>query len=160
MRAISPGEQCGSELRQLIKNEFCEGQQAQNYHCRKRADESQWPRKFDPTQVPAHATAAGGVASATRRRVQLEMRIRAHFVIAQPVVKLTPRNRYIDLKSSDRKEHSCESNRLVTNENFALSCRDELTKSKKKRADLCLNHKADPRSSTFRRKDRTIDKAW
>src|SRR5215216_5080475 len=38
-------------IRQLIKNDFCEGQQAQNYYCRKRADERQWPRKFDPTQV-------------------------------------------------------------------------------------------------------------
>src|SRR5215207_11443166 len=38
-------------IRQLIKNDFCEGQQAQNYYCRKRADERQWPRKFEPTQV-------------------------------------------------------------------------------------------------------------
>src|SRR5215212_218685 len=37
--------------RQLIKNEFYEGEQAQNYYSRKRADERQWPRKFDPTQV-------------------------------------------------------------------------------------------------------------
>src|SRR6476660_2768316 len=38
-------------IRQLIKNDFCDGQQTQNYYCRKRADERQWPHKFDPTQV-------------------------------------------------------------------------------------------------------------
>ena len=38
-------------IRQLIKKDFCDGQHAQNYHCRKRADERQWPRKFEPTQV-------------------------------------------------------------------------------------------------------------
>jgi len=38
-------------IRQLIKHYFCDGQHAQNYYCRKRADERQWPRKFEPTQV-------------------------------------------------------------------------------------------------------------
>jgi len=38
-------------IRQLIKHDFCDGQQAQNYHCRKRADERQWPREFEPTEM-------------------------------------------------------------------------------------------------------------
>jgi hypothetical protein len=48
---------------------------------------------------------------------------------------------------------------MVTNENFCA--RLLITHViKKKRADLCYQHKIDPRSSTFQRKDKDHDKAW
>jgi|GEM_PF-3319017 len=60
-----------SEESYLQFSVFCDVQQAQNYYCGKRADETVGA-KFGPTQCTAHATAAGGVSERTRRRVQLE----------------------------------------------------------------------------------------
>src|SRR5690349_17536747 len=45
-------------IRQLINKDFCDGCEAQNYYCRKRADERHRPRKSEPTQV--HGPRDGG----------------------------------------------------------------------------------------------------
>jgi hypothetical protein len=67
----------------------------------------------------AHATAAGGVSE--RNPANSPIRNANNSVISFPTFCCNPLSEidYIDLESSDRKRRrSCESNRLVTNENF------------------------------------------